>query len=67
MTRQARIALSLKSEHESAGPAREPRRAVAIAVPFIFWAITLRLGEEEEEAAKPNAAPAKGRRRKKKG
>ncbi len=37
------------------------------AVPFIFWAITLRLGEEEEEAAKPNAAPAKGRRRKKKG
>ena len=37
------------------------------AVPFIFWVITLRLGEEEEEAAKPNAAPAKGRRRKKKG
>lgn len=38
------------------------------AVPFIFWAITLRLGEEEEEeAGKPNAAPAKGRRRKKKG
>ena len=37
------------------------------AVPFIFWAITLRLGEEENEAAKPNAAPAKGRRRKKRG
>ena len=36
------------------------------AIPFVLWAITLRLGEEET-ARKPNAAPAKGRRRKKKG
>lgn len=36
------------------------------AVPFVFWVVTLRLGEENE-TAKPNAAPAKGRRRKKKG
>lgn len=33
------------------------------AVPFVFWVVTLRLGEENE-AAKPNAAPAKGRRKK---
>jgi hypothetical protein len=33
------------------------------AVPFVFWVITLRLGEEKE-TPKPNAAPAKGRRRK---
>ena len=37
------------------------------ATPFVFWAITLKLFEDEEEAPKPNAAPAKGRRRKKKG
>jgi len=36
------------------------------AVPFVFWVITLRLGEENE-AAKQNAAPAKGRRKKRKG
>jgi hypothetical protein len=36
------------------------------AVPFVFWVITLRLGEDAE-AGKPNAAPAKGRRKKKKG
>ena len=36
------------------------------AVPFVFWVVTLRLGEENE-TAKPNAAPAKGRRKKKKG
>ncbi len=36
------------------------------AVPFVFWVITLRLGEEDD-AAKPNAAPAKGRRKKTKG
>ncbi len=33
------------------------------AVPFVFWVITLRLGEEDE-AEKQNAAPAKGRRKK---
>jgi len=33
------------------------------AVPFVFWVVTLRLGEENE-TAKPNAAPAKGRRKK---
>jgi hypothetical protein len=36
------------------------------AVPFVFWAITLRF-EAEVEPGKPNAAPAKGRRRKRKG
>ena len=36
------------------------------AVPFVFWVITLRLGEEDE-AAMQNAAPAKGRRKKRKG
>ena len=34
------------------------------ALPFVFWALVLRFGEEAE---KPDAAPAKGRRRKKKG
>ena len=37
------------------------------ALPFVFWALVLRFGEEAEEAGKPDAAPAKGRRRKKKG
>ena len=37
------------------------------AVPFVFWAITLRLLEDEEKTGKPDAAPAKGRRRKRKG
>ena len=36
------------------------------AVPFVFWVLTLRLGERDDPG-KPNAAPAKGRRRKKKG
>ncbi len=36
------------------------------AVPFVFWALTLRLGEEAEPG-KTGAAPAKGRRRRKKG
>ena len=35
------------------------------AAPFVFWALTLRIGEDEAE--KPNAAPAKGRRRRKRG
>ncbi|MHB8797127.1 MAG: hypothetical protein ACYDBY_01560 [Thermoanaerobaculia bacterium] len=37
------------------------------AVPFVFWALTLRIGEDEAQRA--SAAPAKGRRRggKKKG
>lgn len=35
------------------------------ALPFVFWAVTLRLGKDEAE--KPDAAPAKGRRRRKKG
>jgi len=34
------------------------------ATPFVFWAITLRIFEDEEAPGKPNAAPAKGRRRK---
>lgn len=37
------------------------------AAPFVFWAVTLRLFEDEEEAGKPNAAPARERRRKRKG
>jgi hypothetical protein len=38
------------------------------AVPFVFWALTLKLGEEAEEGAgKADAASAKRRRRKKKG
>jgi hypothetical protein len=37
------------------------------ALPFVFWAVTLRLFEDEEAPGKPNAAPAKGRRRRKKG
>lgn len=38
------------------------------AVPFVFWALTLRLGEEAEEgAAKADAAPARRRRRKRNG
>lgn len=36
------------------------------AVPFVFWALTLRIGEEAK-AEKPNAAPARERRRKKRG
>ena len=36
------------------------------AVPFVFWAIALRIGEEGE-LPKADAAPAKGRRRKRKG
>lgn len=36
------------------------------AVPFVFWALTLKL-EEEEPSGKPNAAPARERRRKRKG
>lgn len=35
------------------------------AVPFVFWALTLRIGEEE--APKANAAPARERRRKGRG
>ena len=35
------------------------------AVPFVFWALTLRIGEEG--APNANAAPARERRRKKKG
>lgn len=38
------------------------------AVPFVFWALTLRLGEEAEEGpGKTDAASVKRRRRKKKG
>lgn len=38
------------------------------AVPFVFWALTLRLGEEaEERSGSADAAPVKRRRRKKKG
>lgn len=35
------------------------------ALPFVFWALALRLGETDAE--KPDAAPARGRRRRKKG
>ncbi|MFN7990479.1 MAG: hypothetical protein U0529_23620 [Thermoanaerobaculia bacterium] len=34
------------------------------ATPFVFWAVTLKLFDEEEAAAKPGAAPARERRRK---
>ena len=38
------------------------------AVPFVFWALTLRIGEDAEaEAGKGNAAPGKRRRSKGKG
>lgn len=39
------------------------------AVPFVFWALTLKLGDEarEDDARKGSAAPGKGRRLKKKG
>lgn len=37
------------------------------AVPFVFWALTLKLGEEAEGAGKADAASVKRRRRKKKG
>ena len=37
------------------------------AAPFVFWAVTLRLFEDEEPAVRPSAAPARERRRKKKG
>lgn len=36
------------------------------AVPFVFWALTLRIGEEERPG-KADAAPGKGRRRKGRG
>lgn len=36
------------------------------AVPFVFWALTLRIGEEVE-GEKPDAAPTRERRRKRKG
>lgn len=37
------------------------------ALPFVFWALVLRLEERPEEAGTPGAAPVKGRRRRKKG